>query len=99
MAEPIFKLVTIICEPVLSTVLTTTIRTLGASGFTMTDVLGEGSGEKNSGEIPDVKIKIEIIADALLSKKIMDEVAQRYFKNYSLIMYSMDIQIIRHEKF
>ena len=99
MSNSTFKLVTIICEPVLSTVLLAKIRSLGASGFTITDVRGEGSGEKRSGEIPDVKIKLEIIADAELSKKIMSEVAQHYFDNSSLVMYSADIQVIRQEKF
>ena len=99
MANVNFKLVTIISEPVLSTSLVTTIRSLGATGFTISDVHGEGSGEKSSGEVPNEKVKLEVVADAELAKKIMNEIARIYFVNYSLIVYASDIQVIRHEKF
>lgn len=99
MANVNFTLVTIICEPVLSNSLVTTIRSLGATGFTISDVHGEGSGEKRSGEVPNEKIKIEVIADGELAKNIMTEIAKSYFANYSLIIYASDIQVIRHEKF
>ena len=99
MAQLKFKLVTIICEPVLSKSLIAMIRLRGASGFTITDVRGEGSGEKSSGEVPDEKVKIEVIADADRGNEIMAEIAKNYFANYSLIVYSSDIQVIRHEKF
>lgn len=99
MAKLNFKLVTIICEPVLSNRLVKTIRSLGATGFTISDVHGEGSGEKRSGEVPNEKVKLEVVADAELAKKIMDEIAKNYFVNYSLIVYAADIEVIRHEKF
>ncbi len=99
MASVKFKLVTIICEPVLCAGLSSTIRSLGATGFTITDVRGEGSGEKSSGEVPNEKIKVEVIADAELSETIMAAIANAYFENYSLIVYATDIQIIRQEKF
>ncbi len=99
MANLNFKLVTIISEPVLASSLVTGIRALGATGFTISDVHGEGSGEKSSGEVPNEKVKIEVVADADLAKQIMAEIAQNYFANYSLIVYSSDIQVIRHEKF
>lgn len=94
-----FKLVTIICEPVLRTSLVATVRDLGASGVTLTEVQGEGSSDKNSGEVPDSKIKIEIISTPGLASKIMEHVAKEYFKDYSLITYSMDIDVIRSGKF
>ena len=94
-----FKLVTIICEPVLSTKLVETIRSLGATGFTISDVRGEGSGTKSSGEVPNEKVKIEVIADSDLAKEMMDEIAKIYFANYSVIVYATEIKVIRQEKF
>ena len=94
-----FKIVTVISEPVLSISLIATIRSLGATGFTISDVRGEGSGEKSSGEVPNEKVKIEVVADSELAKKIMDEIAKKYFENYSLIVYASEIQVIRQEKF
>ena len=94
-----FKLVTIICEPVLSSSILTISQELGATGFTVTDVRGQGNGEKSSGEIPDLKSKLEIVAEPQLALKIMKELAEQFFENYSLITYSSDISILRPEKF
>ena len=94
-----FKLVTIICEPVLCSSLISTVQSLGASGFTISDVHGEGSGEKRSGEVPNEKTKIEVVVDVDVAKKLMDKIAESYFENYSLIVYASDIQVIRQEKF
>lgn len=94
-----FRLVTIISEPVVSKELIALARSLGASGFTSSDVHGEGTGDKSSGELPDEKIKIEIVADSVLAEKLMCEVAAQYFKNYSIIVYSSEIRVLRPEKF
>lgn len=94
-----FKLVTVVCEPVLSSSVLKISQDLGATGFTMTEVRGQGNGEKSSGEVPDVKSKIEIIADPDLALKITKSLAERFFENYSLITYLLDISILRPEKF
>jgi nitrogen regulatory protein PII len=94
-----FKLVTIICEPVLSPNLIAMIRSMGATGFTVTDVRGEGSGDKRSGEIPSEKTKIEVVIGSESSDQIMARIAETYFQNYSLIVYATDIQVIRNKKF
>jgi len=99
MSTKSFRLVTIICEPVLSSAIIELIKSVGASGFTLTDVRGEGSGEKSSGEVPEEKLKIEIVADASLAGKIMGEIATVYFENYSIIVYSTEISILRPNKF
>ena len=94
-----FELVTIISESVLESSIIELTRTLGATGFTVADVRGEGSGEKRAGEVPENKIKIEIVATAALAELIMSEIARIYFPNYSIIIYSASIYVIRHDKF
>ena len=94
-----FELVTIICESVLEGSIVELTQTLGASGFTVADVRGEGSGEKRAGEVPENKVKIEVVSSAALAKKIMAEVARIYFPNYSIIIYSAAINVIRQDKF
>lgn len=94
-----FKLVIIICEPVLTSSILNISQGLGATGFTITEVRGQGNGEKSSGEIPDIKSKIEIIADPILASKIIEALAERFFENYSLITYLSDISILRPKKF
>jgi len=93
------ELVTVICESVLESSIIELARSLGASGFTVTDVRGEGSGEKRAGELPDSKIKVEVVADSTLAKSLMAETARLYFPNYSIIIYSASINVIRQDKF
>lgn len=93
------KLVTIICEPILSAELTALAKSIGATGFTVTEVQGEGSSHRQSGEIPDAKIKIELISDSALATKFLEEVASTYFENYSVIAYVTDVSVIRAKKF
>jgi nitrogen regulatory protein P-II 2 len=94
-----FKLVTIICEPVLLSRILTLTKELGATGFTVTEVTGEGSGEKRSGEIPSSKAKIEVVAEPEVAQTMMENLAERFFKNYAVITYSSDISVFRPEKF
>ncbi len=94
-----FKLLTIICEPVLTADILSLTESLGATGFTVTEVKGEGSGEKSSGEIPYLKTKIEIVLEPEMATRLMSLVAESYFKNYSLIVYASDVSVMRPEKF
>ncbi len=94
-----FKLVTVICEPVLNSRILELSQELGATGFTITEVKGQGNSEKNSGEIPDSKLKIEIVLEPEVAAKLMKSLADSYFKNYSVITYASDISILRPEKF
>jgi nitrogen regulatory protein PII len=94
-----FKLVTIICEPILNSKILELSQKFGATGFTMTEVNGQGNGEKSSGEIPDVKLKIEIVLEPGVAVQFMKSLADTYFKNYSLITYAADISVLRAEKF
>lgn len=99
METHLFKLVTFICEPVLAYKIVEVTRSMGASGFTMVDVKGEGTGEKSSGEFPEEKVKIEVIVSKDLANQIMDRIAKDYFPDYSIILYSTDIAVIRSKKF
>lgn len=94
-----FKLITIIFEPVLSSQIIHLCNKMGATGFTSSEVKGQGSGEKSSGEIPDLKMKIEIIINPSAATELMKALATTYFENYSLITYSSDVSVMRPEKF
>jgi hypothetical protein len=93
------QLVTIICEPILAKPMITLIRSLGASGFTMTEVQGEGSGNRHSGEIPDLKTKIEVLASSAVAQTVMQKVAEQFFEDYSVIVYATGATVLRAEKF
>ena len=93
------KLLTIVCEPILTQKITDHIRNVGAKGFTLTEVRGEGSSKRHSGEVPEQKLKIEVLASSEITKNLMDEIAALYFQDYSLIIYATDAVVIRADKF
>ena len=94
-----FKLVTIICEPGLKNSIVDLSQELGCTGFTITEVKGQGNGEKSGGEIPDEKLKIEIVLELQLAEKLMERLAASYFENYSVITYAADVSVLRPSKF
>ena len=94
-----FKLITIVCEPDLKNSVLALSQNFGATGFTISLVSGQGNGEKSSGEIPDSKIKIEIILDSSAATALMQSLADSFFANYSVIVYCAEISVLRPEKF
>ncbi len=99
MTEQTFKMVTIISEGVLTETLIELVKSKGAKGFTITDVRGEGSVHRQSGEVPEFKAKIEILCSPGIATSIMTEISQVYFDDYSIITFSTDVSVLRPEKF
>lgn len=94
-----FMLVTIVAERILAGQIRAEIQEQGANGITISEVKGEGNRHLNAGEVPGEKIKIECIVDATSARKIMQHIADKYFSNFSLIVYSQEVEILRSEKF
>jgi nitrogen regulatory protein P-II 2 len=93
------KLVTIVAEPVLEVRITTELRTLGATGFTVVDGRGAGSRALHAAEIPGVNIRIESIVTAAVAERIVAHIATQYFTDYSVIAYVSDVAVVRGEKY
>ena len=93
------KLVTIIAEPVLEDQLTRALRTMGASGWTVTACHGEGSRGRRVGEVPGDGIRVETVVSAGTADRILEMVAQEYFPNYAVIAWLADVQVARGEKY
>ena len=72
---------------------------LGAKGFTITEARGEGSRHLRAGEIPGQNIKIESVVSEPVAARIVDHVAQVYFRDYATIMYVSDVAVVRGEKY
>ncbi len=93
------KLVTIIAEPVLETRLTSELRKLGATGWTIVDGRGEGSRGIHAAEIPGVNIRIETIVSPDVASRIVSHMATHYFTDYEVIAYVSDVAVVRSEKY
>ena len=81
------------------------IEDAGASGYTVVAAGGKGSRGVRSSDRPAVvdafsNIKLEVItASREMADRIAEEVAARYFENYSGITYLEEVEILRPKKF
>lgn len=97
--------VVIITEKLILDKVARLIESVGASGYTVVAAGGKGSrGVRSSGraavidEFSNVKIEV-ITADRAKATRIADQVAERFFDNYSGIIYLEGVEILRPQKF
>jgi len=104
MAKPAKKLV-IVTEKLLLKKIAKIIEKAGATGYTVVDAGGKGSRNVRSAGTPDVSdtylnVKIEVLTDSLeMALAISDEVAMKFFDDYSGIVYLSDAEVLNAHKF
>ena len=94
------KLLTIVTEAALEDKLVVDIETLGARGYTITDARGKGSrGQRDAAWASNANIRIEVLCDADAARAIFTALRERYYDNYSMVIYVGDVDVLRPEKF
>ncbi|SHK32318.1 P-II family nitrogen regulator [Rhodothermus profundi] len=93
------KLVTIVAERVLQERLLRTLKELGARGYTLTDVSGEGSRGVRASEWEGHNVKIETIVSPEVAERIIEHVAEHYFQHYAVIVYAQPVEVVRGDKY
>lgn len=97
--------VVIITEKLILPKVTAVIEAAGARGYTITPTGGKGSrGVRSTSRAAIVdefsNVKIEVITgNRDTANRIADEVAERFFDNYSGITYLEEVEILRPHKF
>ena len=104
MAKQASKLV-IVTEKLLLKKIAKIIHEAGATGYTVVDAGGEGSRNvRSSGQLSVSdnfsNIKFEVLTDTRdMALKISDEVAAKFFDDYSGIVYLCDAEVLSAHKF
>jgi nitrogen regulatory protein P-II 2 len=93
------KMVTIIAERVLRSRLVSEVGELGARGFTLTEVTGEGSRGVRASEWEGSNIRLETIVAADVAERIVAHVAATYFEWHAVIVYVQDVDVVRGDKY
>lgn len=93
------KLVTIITERILEDRLLRMLIELGASGYTLTQATGRGSRGVRASEWEGPDTRIESLVSPKVADAIVEQVAQRYFEHYAVIVYVQDADVVRGEKY
>ncbi|MGB8330205.1 MAG: hypothetical protein WCE62_08745 [Polyangiales bacterium] len=93
------KRVTIVGAQSLRAALVSDIRRLGAKGYTYTVVHGEGSRGIRPSDWSGPNGKLEVITTPEVADRILEHVAARYFDNYPLIAYVVEVHVLRPERY
>jgi nitrogen regulatory protein P-II 2 len=93
------KLVTIIAEAVLRERLLADVQRLGSTGYTLTEVYGEGSRGIDATDFEGRNIRVEVLVSALTAERILLHLATEYFRHYAVVAYAADVQVVRGAKY
>ena len=94
------KLLTIMTEAALEDTLVRDIESLGARGYTITDARGKGShGRRDATWAPHANIRLEVLCHADTAHAICMALRERYYDNYSMVVYVGEVGVLRPEKF
>ncbi len=93
------KLVTIVAERVLQERLLRALKELGARGYTLTEVSGEGSRGVRASEWEGHNVKIETIVSPEVADRIIEHIAEHYFRYYAVIVYAQPVEVVRGDKY
>jgi len=89
------KLVTIITESTLSSILPDEIIQLGASGYTLFEVSGSGKRGKREGDFSlSQNIQIEVICEEEVANKIVELCKSKYSKNFAMMIFITDADVV-----
>ncbi len=94
------RLLTIVTEAALETDLTKAIDKLGATGYTITNARGRGSrGVRDAGWATSSNIRIEVICETETAERIAQYLRDNYYRDYAMVLYLSDVDVLRPEKF
>ena len=94
------KLVTIVCEAYAQEPVTKLLRDVGAHGWTLFAVEGDGSRGKRPADIREfANIQIEVIVPPEVAETLLERLEKEFFPRYGMIAFESDIRVLRQGKF
>lgn len=94
------KLVTIVCEAYAKESVTKLLREVGAHGYTLFAVEGDGAQGRRPADIPEfANIQIEVIVQPAVAQQLMEQLGRDLFPRYAMIAFESEIRVLRPQKF
>jgi nitrogen regulatory protein PII len=94
------KLVTIVCEAYAKAAVTKLLRDVGAHGYTLFAVEGEGARGRREADIPEfTNIQIEVIVPPAVAQTLLTRLEKECFPRYGMIAFEADVRVLRPHKF
>lgn len=89
------KLVVVVTESALESMLVKDVMALGAYRYTICDVRGEGHhGPRDGAWKADRNIRMEIVCDAAAARAILEHVSVRYSPHYMTSVFVADVGVL-----
>ncbi len=93
-------LLTVITEQALERQLIRCLLDKGAHGYTITDARGLGQRGLRSADFEQGgNIRLEVICEEGVARKIADELHQRYFRDFAMVLFTHEVEVLRADKF
>lgn len=93
------KKVTIVAERLLRDQILEVLRKHGATGWSIAAVEGEGSRGNRTSDFEGRNSQIDTIVSAETADAIMGDIAENYFADWAVIVYSSDVEVLRGDKY
>lgn len=94
------RLLTVITEAALESVLIRDMQRLGANGYTITDARGRGGrGVRHAGWEASGNIRVEVVCNTATAEAISAHLQAHYYDNYAMILFCHDVDVLRPDKF
>lgn len=93
------QLVTIVAESVVEQKLVDDIKKVGAKGYSLGHVKGEGVTGNRSLELTGQSIRIETVVTDRVAEAIMELLARDYFDKYAVVAWVTPAQVMRPSHF
>lgn len=94
------KLVTIVCEAYAKEAVTKLLREVGAHGYTLFPVEGDGSRGQRPADIPEfANIQIEVIVPPEVAATLLERLGSDYFPRYAMVAFESEVRVLRKTKF
>jgi nitrogen regulatory protein P-II 2 len=95
------KLVSVVGESVIMEDIAEEAVKLGASGYSLTDVHGQGSRSTRNVIITTgaKTMKAEFVVPMNVAERILTHVSHNYFEHYACIAWLSDVQVVRGQTY
>lgn len=94
------KHVTIISEALARTPLKLLLQEVGAHGYTLFTVEGDGAQGLRTADIQEfANIQIQVIVAPTVAEKLLTRLEQEFFPKFAMVAYETDIRVLRRAKF
>jgi nitrogen regulatory protein P-II 2 len=99
MAKVARQLVTIIVEAAIEGRLIEDVKRLGAKGYSVDHVRGEGRTASHLQDLNGPSMRLETIVTDEIAEAILAHVAAEYFDRYAVIVWAHPVNVLRSDRF